>query len=355
MGECIRLARQGVGFVEPNPCVGAVVVQEGGIVGRGFHSSLGGPHAEVVALLEAGEASFGADLYVSLEPCSTTGRTPPCTQAIMDSGIKKVVIGALDPNPKHAGRAIPLLESAGIGVVTGVLAEDSQRLIENFALGLQSTRPIVVAKWASTLDGKIATRTGDSRWITNKPARIAVHEERARCDAILVGVSTVLADNPALTVRHVEGASPRPVILDSTLRTPEDALVVTAAQQAPLIYCRNDAEAERAKRLEAHGAVVVPCPPQETGVDVHAVLTDLKSRGIGRVLIEGGPRVLGSFFAAKSVDLILAFVAPKILGDGSGMAAIVGRDVELIADTIDCEWLHVDQIGPDIRLIGRCL
>lgn len=355
MALCIELAQEGAGFVEPNPMVGAVVVRDGVILGRGYHEQLGHGHGEFNALQNAGESARGADLYVTLEPCSTSGRTGPCSQAIIDSGIKRVFIGAIDPNPNHEGRAIALLRSAGIEVSQGILEDHCLELIASFRRFLLRPTPVVVAKWASTLDGKIATKTGDSKWITSKEARISVHEERARSDAILVGIGTILADDPALTVRHVAGQSPQPVIVDSHLRTPIDAQIIAASDHKPWLYCLAGTDAAKMAEFESLGCLVVQCGTQNGRVDLSAVLRDLKSRGMGRVMVEGGATILGSFLDQHLVDLVQAFVAPRILGDEQGRSAVKGRSIDAIAKTIDLEWLHVDFCGPDLRLIGRVL
>ncbi len=353
MGQCLELALRGRGFIEPNPPVGALVVRNGQVLGVGWHQSLGGPHAEIHALSQAGAASAGADLYVTLEPCSTTGRTPPCTEAIRAAGIGKVIIGCLDPNPKHQGGAVALLEDAGIPVIHPVLEGDCEALLGTFRRHLNSARPVVVAKWAQTLDGHVATRSGDSRWITGQEARAAVHEERARSDAILVGVGTVLADDPQLTTRHVKGQSPRPVVLDTCLRIPREAALLTDASRAPLIYCGLDeAPADRKGVLESRGAVVREIASEEGRLDLEEVLRDLYRQGVSRLMVEGGPLVLGSFLDADLVDIVQVYLAPRVLGDPGGRLAVEGRQVDKIADTIDFQWIHNDQLGADLRLIG---
>ncbi|MFT7616847.1 MAG: diaminohydroxyphosphoribosylaminopyrimidine deaminase [Planctomycetota bacterium] len=355
MAKCIALAQQGAGFVEPNPCVGSLVVNDGVIVGRGYHQELGGGHGEANALRDAGDHAGGADLYVTLEPCSTTGRTPPCAQLIIDSGIKRVFIGAIDPNPNHQGRAVQLLEAAGIDVRHGILKDRCESLIADFERYLSRSTPVVVAKWASTLDGKIATESGDSRWITAKESRVSVHQERARCDAILVGIGTVFADDPSLTVRHVKGDSPQPVILDSHLRIGLSSKILQASDRKPWIYCIDGSEKAKIDQLGTLGCVVVEAPSSDGLPDLDFILKDLKVRGIARVLVEGGARIHGSFFDKGLVDLVHAYVAPKILGDQEGRSAVAGRHPLAIADTVDLEWLHVDPFGPDLRLVGRVL
>ncbi len=355
MSQAIDLAKRGAGFVEPNPCVGAVVVKEGKIVGQGYHEALGGPHAEVNAIHAAGVHAQGADLYVTLEPCSTQGRTPPCSEFLVDAGIRRVFIGCIDPNPQHGGRALLSLKANGLDVTCGLLENECQELIAPFVASLKAKRPVIMAKWASTLDGKIATKTGDSKWITSKTARALVHEERARCDGILVGSGTILADDPHLGVRHVSGDSPAPIILDTSLQTPVDAKALTEIERQPIIYCGDNVDPSRIKSFRSFGVVVVCCPLAEEGVDLGFVLRDLHDRGFGRILVEGGARVLGSFFQGGYVDLVQVYLAPKVLGDVNALGAIRGRQVELMADTVDLEWLHVELADGDLRLFGRVL
>ncbi|MEE9395108.1 MAG: bifunctional diaminohydroxyphosphoribosylaminopyrimidine deaminase/5-amino-6-(5-phosphoribosylamino)uracil reductase RibD [Planctomycetota bacterium] len=353
MRNAIALARKGARRVEPNPQVGAVLVKNGEIIGRGFHPEYGGPHAEVFALREAGDEARGAEAFVTLEPCSTRGQTPACTDALIEAGIVKVHYAVEDPNPLHAGAARRVLQEAGIEVEVGLGAEAARDLLKGFERRLGQDRPYVVAKWASTLDGRIATVTGDSRWISCDDSRRQVHAERARCRGILVGVETVIADDPELTTRLVAGKSPKRYVLDSKLRTPLDAKMLGQGESPVTIFYDQAASDGPRAELEARSARVVPVASGEQGLDLLEVLAIIrKEDGVGRLLVEGGARVHGSFLAARLVDQVQIFLAPKILGAGDGRASVMGPTVTKMAQALLLSDPIYECVGRDLLVCG---
>ena len=332
MGQALDLARGALGNTSPNPAVGAVVVKDGRIVGRGATKPPGQAHAEVVALEEAGEMGRGGSLYVTLEPCCHWGRTPPCTRALIEAGIIEVIVAATDPNPVVSGGGIAKLRNAGIAV--SVLPDDSQEreqareLYEGFAKHVTTGLPFVTAKFAMSLDGKIATRTGDSKWVTGPDARALVQQMRRETDAVMVGIKTVLADDPALTARDGDGSplarQPLRVALDSHCRMPVESQLLHQPGQA-LVYTTSNALAVNVRGLERTGAEVVPVGATAVGqVCPSEVLADLGQRGIVNLLVEGGGLTLGSLFDSGLVDKVQAFVAPVIIG-GVGSRVPGGR------------------------------
>lgn len=352
MREAIALARLGRGRVEPNPQVGCVIVREGRIVGRGYHADFGGPHAEVAALADAGEAARGADAFVTLEPCTTTGKTPPCSAALIAAGIASVSYAQVDPNPAHAGAADARLRAAGIEVRRGLLADEAADLLVDFRRALGAARPWVVLKWAQTLDGRAATRSGDSKWITGAEARREVHAERARSRGILVGIGTALQDDPQLTVRDCSGRSPHRFVLDSALRlSPRSALAQT--DEVPTtVFALESADAERRRALESRGVEVrTMSPGSEGGVDLEEMLESL--RPLGRLMVEGGPRVAGALVRAGLWDQALVFVAPRLLAAADARGALEGPSVAFMKDTLDLELAEPRRLGPDFLFEAR--
>ena len=340
MRLALELAAKGGGKTRPNPMVGAVVVANGRVVGSGYHRRAGGPHAEVVALRQAGARARGATLYVSLEPCAHTGRTPPCVEAVLRSGVRRVVAAMVDPNPLNRGRGIRRLKSRGLQVKAGVLEGAARRLNELFVNRMEKGRPFVTVKMAQSLDGKIATRAGQSRWITGPKARRWVHRLRSEVDAILVGIRTVLKDDPRLTVRSggVKGAAPLKVILDSKLRTPPKARIFSSCGPV-LIAATAAAPRAREKRLVRAGAEVVRLPSRGGRVDLKALLKELAQREISHLLIEGGGETIASAFQARAVDRVAWFISPRIIG-GRGAAAPFSNAAPL-------SNVEVEPIGPD--------
>ncbi len=330
MRRALDLARNGLGTTHPNPMVGALVVAGGEIVGEGWHEKAGGPHAEVNALAAAGEKARGATLYVTLEPCCTTGRTPPCTDAIRRAGIARVVAGARDPNPLHAGRGYEILRGAGIAVTEGVLAEECADLNPIFNFRMREKRPLFAAKAALSLDGRVAARTGASKWITGEAARENVHLLRCYYPAIGVGAGTVLADNPRLTARHPdrEERCPRRFVFDRSLRTAEGA-------ELPLLYSDsfhglttvvtlNSAPADRIARLEKAGVKVLPLDADSLAAYWAAFSDFLAKEELWGILVEGGPKIFESLLAAGKIDYLYAYQAPILFADAQAPAAFGG-------------------------------
>lgn len=348
MRLALEQARKALGRTSPNPPVGAVVVREGEVVGRGHHERAGGPHAETQALQEAGEAARGADLYVTLEPCDHEGRTPPCAPAVVAAGIRRVFIGTIDPNPKVSGRGIERLRAGGLEVETGVLGEEARELIEPWEKYIRTRTPFVIAKAAATLDGRIATRTGASRWITGEEARAEVHALRSICDAVLVGARTVRADDPALTARIPGGRDPLRVILDSRLEISPEARVFSQPGRT-LVACTPQAEGNGAARLAEAGAEILACRATSEGrIDIDDLLVRLGAKGIVSVLVEGGAEVFSSFLAAGRVDRLLLYLAPKIFGEGPSWTR--GPVADLPAEALGFGLRSFRQVGEDLRI-----
>jgi len=350
MRRAIRLAERGRGLASPNPPVGAVVVQGGRIVGEGFHRGPGTAHAEMEAVEAAGEASRGATLYVTLEPCTHHGRTPPCAPRVIEAGFARVVIGTTDPNPAVDGRGVAALRDAGIDVTPGVRQTDAERLIQAFSKFIRTKRPFVTAKMAVSLDGRAAAADGSSRWITGPSARRDSHRMRAGADAVLVGIGTVLHDNPQLTVRlrGYAGRQPIRVVLDSSCRTPPDAAVLGDGEQT-LIVTTDKATPEAEQALRHRGAEVLRLPSRDGRVDLAAVMEALGRREVTHVLIEGGPTVIGDAVERGLADRYLFYVAPKLLGSG-GPGAVAALVAPTISDARELRVESVRHIGADLRI-----
>ncbi|MBW2277421.1 MAG: bifunctional diaminohydroxyphosphoribosylaminopyrimidine deaminase/5-amino-6-(5-phosphoribosylamino)uracil reductase RibD [Deltaproteobacteria bacterium] len=337
----------------PNPRVGAVIVRDGQVVGRGRHERAGEPHAEVLALEEAGEAARGAELYVTLEPCCHQGRTPPCTKTIASAGLTRVVVGMIDPDPLVSGRGIECLKHSGHQVDLGMLESDCRQMLEGYATHRLLGRPLITLKAAVTLDGAIATTSGDSKWISSELSRVRAHAMRAEADAVLVGSRTVLADDPELTVRHVEGDNPVRVVLDSALRTPADSKLVRTANQAPLLLVHAGAPTEAVARFESFpGVETLRCDPTPDGrVDLKDLAGALGERGVLSLLVEGGGQVHGALIEAGLADRFELFVAPKLLGGGLPWVSLTAR--ASMDEAIRVEGLTASAIGDDLLLSGR--
>jgi diaminohydroxyphosphoribosylaminopyrimidine deaminase/5-amino-6-(5-phosphoribosylamino)uracil reductase len=355
MRIALDLAENGRGYTSPNPMVGAVVVKDGTIVGKGWHEALGGPHAEVNALDHAGEKAAGATIYVTLEPCHHHGRTPPCTERILAAGIRRVVMATADPNPKVTGGGAQYLKSQGLDITTGVCEEAALEQNEAFFKFIRTGRPFVFLKCAATLDGRIAARTGDSKWVTGPAARQYVHELRHWADGILVGVGTVKADNPSLTTRLDEkkGVDPHRIILDTRLSIPEDAKVLQIESASDTFIIFNEADdPEKPMRLAEKGIGLLKAPLTEGALDFSAVLEMLGQKSITSLMIEGGSRVLGSALRAAMADKIYFFYAPKILGGDDGIPICSGPGPERMADSIPVEHIRVKRFDEDILITG---
>lgn len=324
MRLALRLAKRGWGKTSPNPLVGAVIVKHGQVVGKGFHRAVGEPHAEVIAIREAGERAQGATLYVNLEPCCHRGRTPPCTRAIINTGISKVVASTKDPNPQVNGKGFQELDSQGIEVELGLLAEEAGRLNEVYLKYIRTKLPFVILKLAQTLDGKIATSDGRSMYITSFKSRRRVHQLRSGVDAVMVGVGTVLQDDPQLTVRHTKGETPLKIVLDSRGRTPLRAKVISSEGSAILMIASQANQSWRGE-MERMGAEIWEIPPDKEGrVDLREAMKIAGARGITSLMIEGGREVFTSALKAGIVDKLLVFISPKVMGEGMGGVGDLG-------------------------------
>lgn len=356
MHQALELAQRGRGWTSPNPMVGAVIVKDGRVIGRGYHRRRGQAHAERNALADCSESPEGATLYVTLEPCCHQGRQPPCTDAILEAGIRRVVVGSGDPNPLVAGKGIAQLRARGVEVTEHVLEEACTRLNRIFFHYIQTRRPYGALKYAMTLDGKAATRTGASRWITGPEARERAHRDRHRFAAIMVGIGTALADDPALTCRLEGGPWRQPlrIVVDSQGRLPLDALLVRTAQEIPtLVAVGPQASAERTGALREAGCSVWASPPAEGGngaVNLPALLDHAGSLGIDSILVEGGPALHGALIDGGLANRVQAYIAPKLFGGASAPGPVAGRGVALPADALCLSSPTVTALGPDLLL-----
>jgi diaminohydroxyphosphoribosylaminopyrimidine deaminase/5-amino-6-(5-phosphoribosylamino)uracil reductase len=350
MRAALALARRGLGTTWPNPSVGCVLVRDGRVIGRAITAPGGRPHAETAALRFAGEAARGATAYVSLEPCCHWGRTPPCTQALIEAGIARVVIGARDPDPRVNGQGVAALRAAGIDVTEGVLAPEAREVVAGFAHRVTRHRPLVTLKLASTLDGRIATGAGESRWITGPSARRAAHALRGRHDAVLVGVGTVLADDPDLTCR-IPGFRPSPVVrivVDTHLRTAlTTRLIATAAETPTWMLIREGTDPDRRRAVTDLGVRVFTVPGGGAGVDLAKGLAALAEAGLTRVLVEGGAKVAAALLREGLVDRIAWFHAPSVMG-GDGWPAVQAFGIERLALMPHFVRRDMRQVGDDM-------
>ena len=354
MGRALELAAQGRGLTSPNPMVGAVVVRDGVVVGEGWHERAGSPHAEVEALARAGTRARGATLYVNLEPCVHQGRTPPCAPAVIDAGLARVVAALEDPDPRVAGRGLAALRAAGISVEAGLRADEAARLNRVFLTAMREGRPHVMLKAAASLDGRIADLHGVSQWITGDPARAHAHRLRADADAVVVGITTALRDDPALSVRlHAPWPrEPWRVVLDTHARLSVDArLIRSGAPARALVAVTDAAPEERVAALQATGATVLRVAARQGRVDVQALLGELFAREVRGVLVEGGGEVHASFVDAAVVDRVALFLAPLLLGGRSAPALLGGTGRELKA-ALRLESLEVRRFGEDLLVEG---
>jgi diaminohydroxyphosphoribosylaminopyrimidine deaminase/5-amino-6-(5-phosphoribosylamino)uracil reductase len=361
LARAIELAQQGRGRVSPNPMVGAVIGRRGEVIAEGFHGELGGPHAEVEAIAAAGAEDLeGATLYVSLEPCCHHGRTPPCTDAIRDAGIRRVVVGSDDPSEHAAGRGLGILRDEGVEVVVadGELATRARLLNQPFRKHSRTGCPWVLFKSAMTLDGKVATGSGDSKWISGEASRRRAHQWRAECDAVVVGVGTALADDPLLTARiespPILARQPRRIVFDSLARLPLDSQLLTTAREVPLIVVVSRAAPRAATdALEAHGAEVIVATGENEPARVRSALQQLGAAEVGSILLEGGPHLAGAFFDAGEIDEVRLFLAPLVLGGRTARDPLEGEGVETIAHAMRALTLECEQIGEDLLISAR--
>ncbi|MBL0732565.1 MAG: bifunctional diaminohydroxyphosphoribosylaminopyrimidine deaminase/5-amino-6-(5-phosphoribosylamino)uracil reductase RibD [Desulfosarcina sp.] len=355
MKMALEMAARGEGFTSPNPMVGAVIVSDGTVVGMGYHKAAGGAHAEINAIRDAGLSAKDATLYVTLEPCNHTGRTPPCTESIIKAGIKRVVVAAKDPNPDVEGGGIKFLQQHGIEVDIGVCEDEAKKLNEVFNKYIITKRPFVTAKCAITLDGRIATKTSDSKWITGPASRKFVHGLRHACDAIMVGVETVKQDDPSLTTR-LEGKKtldPVRIILDTRLAVPENAKIFQLDSSADTLIITGDSILkEKKERIEKKGAKVIEAPVKDGLIDLYQLMDYLGDIGITSLLIEGGSRVNASAFQSGIVDKIYFFYGPKILGGDDGVPVCRGPGPALMKDAIPITGVRVRQFDDDVMVEG---
>lgn len=351
MDLALTNARTMKGQTDPNPLVGSVIVNHNRIVGVGAHLKAGEPHAEIHALRMAGEEAHGGTIYVTLEPCSHFGRTGPCAQAIIDAGLKKVVIAALDPNPLVSGNGVKMLEEAGIEVVSGIREQESLKMNEVFNKFITTKKPFVTLKAASTLDGKIATHSLDSKWITSEDARRDVHELRSEHMAILVGVGTVIEDDPELTARIPNGRNPIRVILDSSLRLPLDAKVAVDGAAETWIFTSQTYDRSKKEQLE-HSGIRIFETSGETRTDVNDMMRILGENGISSLFIEGGGTVNSAFLENGLIDKVVLYFAPKLVGGKNAPTFLEGSGFELMKDAVDLADGEFTKIGKDFKFTG---
>lgn len=353
MALALEMAERAQGQTGINPVVGCVIVSHGAVVGLGTHLQRGSGHAEVHAVQMAGDKAEGSTVYVTLEPCSHYGRTPPCCELLVKAKVNRVVVACEDPNPRVAGTGIARLRQSGIEVEVGVLRERALRQNEKFAKYITTGMPFVTIKTASTLDGKIASDTGDSKWITNEEARLQVHSIRHRHQAIMVGIGTVQADDPSLTTRHdgVAGLHPIRIVVDSRLDLLPDAKVIRGGHAPVIVLTTDQADPAKAALLEQAGATILPCGSGPR-VDLRAALQELGRMEIGSILVEGGGRLNGSLLKERLVDRVILYFAPKIVGGADAPGSFHFEGIHRMGDAAKLDLLEVEQIGDNVRISG---
>ncbi|EDL66075.1 bifunctional diaminohydroxyphosphoribosylaminopyrimidine deaminase/5-amino-6-(5-phosphoribosylamino)uracil reductase RibD [Bacillus sp. SG-1] len=352
MKLALSLAKAGKGQTAPNPAVGAVVVKDGEIVGMGAHLKAGDPHAEVHAIRQAGSKAEGADIYVTLEPCAHTGKTPPCANLIVENKLKRVFIASVDPNPLVAGKGIDILERAGIEVVTGICEKEALELNAHFFHFIQTKTPYVTLKSAVTLDGKTAAYTGDSKWITSEESRLDVHKYRHHHDAILVGVNTVINDNPLLTTRLPRGGkNPIRVVLDSHLRIPLESDILNIEHAKTIIFCGSEASEEKKGMLLNKGVRVEQL--ESPKLPVKMVLQRLGELNVTSLFVEGGSAIHFSFLKEKAYQEVVIYMAPKLVGGSEAFTSFGGHGFPSIAEGDELEFSSIEKIGKDIKIVAK--
>jgi diaminohydroxyphosphoribosylaminopyrimidine deaminase/5-amino-6-(5-phosphoribosylamino)uracil reductase len=350
MKRALRLAEKGRGRTSPNPMVGAVLVKNGTVVGEGCHAKAGGDHAEIVALQQAREEARGAVLYLNLEPCTHYGKTPPCAPRVIQSKVKRVVIGMEDPNPLVKGKGVETLKRAGLEVEVGILERECRKLNEAFSKYILEKQPFIILKVAATLDGKIATRNGDSKWISGEASRHLVHQLRDQVDGVLVGIGTVLKDDPKLTARISKGRDPYRIVLDSRLRIPEEAKVIGASPSKTIIVSTEIAPKDKTKKLEKKGAQVLLLDSKEGKINLKSCLSKLGEIGMMSVMVEGGSQVNGSFLDEALIDKLLLFLSPKMMGDPQALGIFGGKEISTVQEVTTLKEMKTRRVGEDILL-----
>jgi diaminohydroxyphosphoribosylaminopyrimidine deaminase/5-amino-6-(5-phosphoribosylamino)uracil reductase len=358
MDRALALAVRGIGSVEPNPPVGCVIVQDGEVIGEGFHERFGGPHAEVNALSAAGGRAAGATAYVTLEPCCHQGKTPPCTQALIATGVKHVVAAVQDPYPQVSGQGIAELQAAGIACDVGVRAAEASWLVAPYRKLITTGRPWVIAKWAMTLDGKMACHTGDSKWISSEASRGIVHQLRGRVDAVMIGSGTAKTDNPLLTARpanlaDVKRVAARIVVDSAASLSPASRLVQTARDVPVLVATSCDVTAENKASLVDAGVEVFHCEGSSHTDRLDTLLSELGRRRMTNILVEGGSRLLGSLFEMRAMDEVHVFVAPKLAGGDAAPSPVGGIGVDRMADALRLADITIEELEGDVYIHGR--
>lgn len=354
MEIALDLARKGVGKVNPNPLVGAVIVNDGKIIGKGYHESYGKAHAEINAFKDAGAKLLeGSTMYVTLEPCSHYGKTPPCVDQIIENRIKRVVIGMVDPNPLVSGKGVKKLQEAGIDVTVGILEDECKKLNEVFIKYITKKKPFVVLKTAMSLDGKISTASGESKWITDKEARENVHTLRNELTAIMIGIDTVIIDNPELTCRIPNGRNPIRIVVDSKLRIPYDSKILETAKKFKTIIATTEkASKEKIHKLKDLGIIVIETKSKNEKVDLKDLMLKLGKQNIDSILLEGGSTLNYSALESGIVDKILVYIAPKIIGGIKSKTPVGGSGISNLKDAFKVRELSTSIIGKDILLQG---
>lgn len=353
MRKALELAKQGMGHTSPNPMVGCVIVKDGKIVAEGYHERCGEYHAERNALLRCKEDVTGAEAYVTLEPCCHHGKTPPCTEIIIERGIKKVYIGSMDSNPLVGGKGVKILQEAGIEVECGILKEECDKLNEVFFHYIENKTPFVAMKYAMTLDGKIAAYTGDSKWVTGEAARNHVQVLRKKYSGILVGIGTVKADNPMLNCRIEEGVNPTRIICDSHLSIADDMQcnIIKTAKEIKTVVAYAKATEEKKKSLEEAGVILIQAGDKET-IDLKLLLKKIGEMGIDSILVEGGGKIHGSFLEENLVNKVYAYIAPKLVGGATAKTPVGGKGFEKMEEAKKMRDIQVQQLGEDILITG---
>jgi len=353
MRRALELAKRGEGLVEPNPMVGCVIVRNGTVSGEGFHAKFGGPHAEVEAIRAADGDTIGATCYVTLEPCSHHGKTPPCTKAVLAAGFKRLVVAMRDPHPQVNGRGLQILREAGLEVIEGVLEDEARSLNAPYLTRIEKNRPWIIAKWAMTLDGRLASRTGSSQWISNAASREIVHRLRSRMDAILIGSQTALRDDPLLTVRLSEGTrQPQRIVFDSKAQTPLDGQLVRTAKEVPVLIVVGP-DTPRVTELEKAGCEILHADVRDYRERFERLFEHLVQRGITNLLVEGGGGLFGALFDLRLIDEVHAFIAPKLIGGDTAVAPIGGIGLAAMPSAAKIDAPEICIVDGDVYMHGR--